>query len=209
SISQDNSINISGPYDGPSFIVKTEGLNWRHSSCINMYNRNFIVSNNLFFNNNIYYSEDCIFVWNVFIKAQKVYCINSIFYNYVINANSCMNNKSQEHLINLTNSTFPLIKEFKSLQNLGNTIINKYIDRNINFLVVWHIHKLIQANKSLSTISDDIKVFKAMGLYPIADFTKFPGYNSKIVKLYRIIFNNKLTLYSLYYYYKLIKIFKH
>ena len=204
SISQDNSINISGPYDGPSFIVKTEGLNWRHSSCINMYNRNFIVSNNLFFNNNIYCSEDSIFVWNVFLKAHKVFFVNNVFYNYVNNANSCMNNKSRAHLINIINkSTFPLIKEYISFYNINKPKINEYINRNLNVIIVRHIRNYFSSGQSINNILHDIKIFKSMNLWPISNYTKYPGYKSTGIKVFRIFINNKITLYLSYFYYKI------
>lgn len=67
---------------------------------------------------------------------------------------------------------------------------------------------MIKANCNIKDIISDINKFKAIGVYPIEDFTKFPGYNLRNYKIYRILFNNKITLYFLYFCYKLIKIFK-
>lgn len=106
--------------DGISFIIRTNGLTWRHGCWINIYNKDFIIDNNIYFPTDIYYSEDCIFVWKVFLVATRIHIISNVLYNYIHVDNSCTNNNST-HLKKLTQSTIPLIKEFRLLRTKDNS----------------------------------------------------------------------------------------
>lgn len=70
-----------------------------------MYRRDFLLQNELFFKVGIYF-EDMQMLPRVFLAAQKIACIDGVFYHYVVRDNSIMTSKKD------------IKKQSDSIQNL-------------------------------------------------------------------------------------------
>ncbi|SFN58278.1 glycosyltransferase family 2 protein [Proteiniclasticum ruminis] len=53
-------------------------------------NKQFILDNNLFYNEEIRFSEDQLFIWRVLLKTEKCSYNTAIIYNYLVRSNSTM-----------------------------------------------------------------------------------------------------------------------
>ena len=77
-------------YDASEFIEKSiKAYQWYAPACFNMYRRNFLLQNELFFKVGIYF-EDMQMLPRVFLAAKKIACIDGVFYHYVVRENSIM-----------------------------------------------------------------------------------------------------------------------
>lgn len=80
---------------GPDFLLKELKHNTMHMAvCFNLYRREFIIQNNLFFKKGLIH-EDEDYTPRAFLKAKRIIATNIIFYNYLIRENSIttQNNK--------------------------------------------------------------------------------------------------------------------
>ena len=72
------------------FIEKSiRAYQWYAPACFNMYRRDFLLQNELFFKVGIYF-EDMQMLPRVFLAAQKIACMDGVFYHYVVRENSIM-----------------------------------------------------------------------------------------------------------------------
>ena len=110
---------------------------------LNLYNRDFLVSNNLEFKVGLLH-EDEQFTPRVFLKAEKVMGTNIIFYNYLIRNGSITTAKNKlknaEHIIRTCKELEQIYCKVKNdeLRNLLNdNLVNKYL----NIFQVASLHK--------------------------------------------------------------------
>lgn len=93
-------------YNASEFIEKSiRAYQWYAPACFNMYRRDFLLQNELFFKVGIYF-EDMQMLPRVFLSAQKIACIDGVFYHYVVRDNSIMTSKKD------------IKKQSDSIQNL-------------------------------------------------------------------------------------------
>lgn len=203
-----NKFDISKVMDGLSYMNKTHGCTWRTGVWSYIYKKEFLMTHKIRFAKDICFFEDAIFILNVFSKAKTMQIVNNIFYNYVQTSGSCMHNYTREHLIKINNCTMPLIRELDLLHNTERPEINIFFNRWKNSFILGNIHRTIKHSLGVKYLSNNISLFTKSGLYPIVDFTDGPGFNHLSYKVYRILFNNKITLYLLYFCYKLINVLK-
>ena len=77
-------------YNASEFIEKSiRAYQWYAPACFNMYRRDFLLQNELFFKVGIYF-EDMQMLPRVFLAAQKIACMDGVFYHYVVRENSIM-----------------------------------------------------------------------------------------------------------------------
>lgn len=83
-------------YDPSTFIKKAiKAGEWYAPAWLNMYRREYLLVNNLFFKQNRYF-EDTQILPKVFLSAKKITCIDKVFYHYVIRENSIMTSSRNE-----------------------------------------------------------------------------------------------------------------
>ena len=74
-------------YSAKDFIEKAvRASQWYAPSWLNMYRRDFLLQNKLFFKVGIYF-EDMQMLPRVFLRAKKVACIDGVFYHYIVREN--------------------------------------------------------------------------------------------------------------------------
>lgn len=83
-------------YSAKDFIEKAvHASQWYAPAWLNMYRRDFLLQNKLFFKVGIYF-EDMQMLPRVFLRAKKVACIDDVFYHYIMRENSIMTSKKDE-----------------------------------------------------------------------------------------------------------------
>ncbi|MFF2016109.1 glycosyltransferase family 2 protein [Paenibacillus sp. NPDC058177] len=73
------------------------GINIVPSSVNRVYNRNFLICNNLRFIENVYY-EDLLFSWKALLATNKLLCIPSVYYHHYKRIGSIVQSFSQKHI---------------------------------------------------------------------------------------------------------------
>lgn len=83
-------------YDAKAFIKKAiRAYQWYAPAWLNMYRREYLLENNLYFKKGIYF-EDVQMQPRVFLPAKKIACIDGTFYHYIIRENSIMTSEKDE-----------------------------------------------------------------------------------------------------------------
>lgn len=83
-------------YDAKEFIKEAINAHqWYAPAWLNMYRREYLLENNLYFKKGIYF-EDIQMLPRVFLPAKKIACIDGTFYHYIIRENSIMTSKKDE-----------------------------------------------------------------------------------------------------------------
>jgi len=77
-----------------NYITKVEGVVWR-----TLYNKKFI--ENEFFDENLKYGEDLLFISSLILKSQKISIVDEYYYNYFTNVNSACNLINERYFDNL------------------------------------------------------------------------------------------------------------
>lgn len=105
-------------YSGVEFVEECIKNNChRTESWINIYKREFLLKNNLFFKEGVIY-EDALFIMKAFYYTKKVMYFNIDFYNYRYNPESTINKKVT-------------CKNYYSAYKILNELINFYESKNI------------------------------------------------------------------------------
>lgn len=77
-------------YASKDFVVQAIKANqWYAPACFNMYKKDFLLDNNLYFEKGIYF-EDVQMLPRVFLAADTIRCMNGTFYHYIVRDNSIM-----------------------------------------------------------------------------------------------------------------------
>lgn len=107
---------------------------------LNLYNREFLIKNNLFFKKGILH-EDEQWTPRVFIKAQRVKYINYHFYYYIIREESITKKKDRsQNGIDLIRTCHELEKIYEKLDDLE---LKKLLN---NYLVMLYLHAINYGN---------------------------------------------------------------
>lgn len=106
--------SIEGVCDGQTFLRK-QCLNNTFQIAVwhNLYNKKFIIENELFFKKGIYH-EDEEWTPRIFLAAKKVVVLNKSFYFYEIRENSIMSQKDlSKHFFDMGNTLVDFIAKYK------------------------------------------------------------------------------------------------
>ena len=143
-------------YNPNDFIEKSiKAFQWYAPACLNMYRRNFLLQNDLFFKVGIYF-EDMQMLPRVFLSAQKISCIEGFFYHYIVRDNSIMTSQKNEKkrndaIQNLREwkKQFDRLSDIELQKNLYGMLIKCYLHEcrmygittweinNVNFVFGW------------------------------------------------------------------------
>lgn len=143
-------------YSAKDFVEKAVcESQWYAPAWLNMYRREYLLTNNLYFKKEIYF-EDIQMLPRVFLSAQKIACIDGIFYHYIIRENSIMTSKKDEKkkhdsIQNLSEwkEQFDRVKDIELQRCLYGMLIKCYLHEcrmygittweinNVNFVFGW------------------------------------------------------------------------
>lgn len=83
-------------YSNNEFIIKSIQTNsWYAPSCLNMYDKKFLIDNNLYFENGRIH-EDVQMQIRLFLKSKEIFYVGFPFYHYVIRPGSIMTSEKNE-----------------------------------------------------------------------------------------------------------------
>lgn len=83
-------------YNAKEFIIcAINAYQWYAPAWLNMYRRDYLLKNELYFKKGIYF-EDVQMLPRVFLPAKKIACIDGTFYHYIVRENSIMTSKKDE-----------------------------------------------------------------------------------------------------------------
>lgn len=120
-----NSLQVGKTYDAHQVIkISINAKEWYAPACLNMYRKEFLISNELFFKVGIYF-EDMQMLPRVFLTASKIRVIEGTFYHYIIRNDSIttsVKNAKKE------NDTFENLAEWKEMfDKVSDVELRKYL----------------------------------------------------------------------------------
>lgn len=126
-------------YTAKQFIMSAvKAYQWYAPAWLNMYRRDFLLDNQLYFKKGIYF-EDVQMLPRVFLQAKKITCIDGTFYHYIIRENSIMTSQKDEKK---KNDSIQNLKEWKEQFDLVDDVdLKKCL---YGMLVKMYIHECRQ-----------------------------------------------------------------
>lgn len=123
-------------YGSKEFIIKAiRAHQWYAPACFNMYRREYLLDNDLYFKQGIYF-EDMQMLPRVFLLAQKITCIDAFFYHYVVRENSIMTSNKDEKK---KNDSFQNLREWKDwFDAINDEKLKKYL---YGMLIKCYLHE--------------------------------------------------------------------
>lgn len=126
-------------YTAKQFIMSAvKAYQWYAPAWLNMYRRDFLLDNQLYFKKGIYF-EDVQMLPRVFLRAKKITCIDGTFYHYIIRENSIMTSQKDEKK---KNDSIQNLKEWKEQFDLVDDVDLK--ECLYGMLVKMYIHECRQ-----------------------------------------------------------------
>ena len=126
-------------YNSREFIIKSiEHNEWYAPSVLNLYRYDFLIQNNMFFKNGIYY-EDQEIILRLYLAAKYIVYVDYAFYNYVERANSIMSSKNTSKKRNDILSIWD--EWFRICSNITDEELRCYIN---GALVKYYLHSCRQ-----------------------------------------------------------------
>lgn len=163
---------------------------WSTSAWNKLYNKEFIVKNNLKFIPNIYF-EDIIWSFNAAMCAKRIIVVEDYTYNYIIHKNSIT---TQTNNLKKINSLMFIIEYLINIKEKTEDIYTKEMNRYINF---WRFNTALLLLNFEGTINEQRKLYTK-----IQDFeneSHFDLYNIILklpYKLFRLIIRPIYLLYK-------------
>lgn len=123
-------------YTAKQFIMSAvNAYQWYAPAWLNMYRREFLLDNQLYFKRGIYF-EDVQMLPRVFLPAKKITCVDGTFYHYIIRENSIMTSQKDEKK---KNDSIQNLKEWKEQFDLIDDVALKKC--LYGMLVKMYIHE--------------------------------------------------------------------
>lgn len=124
-----SNIEENVPLDHKAFIISSiKDGEWYAPAWLNLYNRQFLKKNNLWFKKGIIH-EDIEFLPRIYLAARYISYCKYPFYNYVIRDNSIMTSKITDKRINDTMKIYHLWK--RQFDEIHDDELRKYLYGNL------------------------------------------------------------------------------
>lgn len=129
-----NNLNNGQEYSSKEYIkLAIEALEWYAPVCFNMYNRDFIIKNELFFKKDILH-EDMQILPRTFLESERIIYMQYCFYNYKIREGSITQSKdntknieSMTIIFNEWKKTFDEVSDIELRRLLYGILIKQYL----------------------------------------------------------------------------------
>lgn len=136
------------------------------------YKKQFLIQNNLVFDETLKRSEDYWFNFYAFQKADKVYCINKSYYHYFANTGSMIRSfREGQFQAFLTNRSTLLNEHQKFDFPIDWIALNNKFVHNINELILLEIN-VKGLKKAYSNVRDYLKNDKFLEIYANSNISK-------------------------------------
>jgi glycosyltransferase involved in cell wall biosynthesis len=114
----------------------------------------FIEKNNLYYNENIYFSEDQHFIWRVLLATDRIGFLNDRLYNYLIRSNSIMSSSAENKIISGFDEMKKLSTEITKSKKLQKYLLPRWVigalhssTRRMNYKQFYELAKMMQYKK--------------------------------------------------------------
>jgi len=114
----------------------------------------FIEKNNLYYNENIGFSEDQHFIWRVLLTADRIGFLNDRLYNYLIRSNSIMSSSAEDKIISGFDEMKKLSSEITKSKKLQKYLLPRWVigalhssARMMNYKQFYELAKKMQFKK--------------------------------------------------------------
>ena len=165
-----NNKNIEPSYELPTPVTGTDFLNNNnlHGAAWSYIFRHSIVGS-LQFTPGIVYGEDEEFTPQLFLRAERIFKINTEAYFYRDNKNSVSHQYHKEKIQLRMDNSMEVLLHLQQLLDKIPVAERQALNRRIAQLTMDYLYNNIRLNHSLISLNKCIKQLRSHGLYPIPD----------------------------------------
>ena len=165
-----NNKNIEPSYELPTPVTGTDFLNNNnlHGAAWSYIFRHSIVGS-LQFTPGIVYGEDEEFTPQLFLRAERIFKINTEAYFYRDNKNSVSHQYHKEKIQLRMDNSMAVLLHLQQLLDKIPVAERQALNRRIAQLTMDYLYNNIRLNHSLISLNKCIKQLRSHGLYPIPD----------------------------------------
>lgn len=170
-------------FSSEEFVIKSIECNeWYAPAWLNLYNRNFLLRNELFYKKG-YLFEDLEILLRLYLSAKKVTYVDYPFYNYIIRENSIMTSSNSPDKVN------SILKIYEDWMDTISKVQDKNYQRYLYGILIRYylrtcrIHKIIGWKIKGMNFSFSYKyALNSKEKIKIIYFTLFPKFYNKVCK---------------------------
>lgn len=178
-----NNKNIEPSYELPTPVTGTDFLNNNnlHGAAWSYIFRHSIVGR-LQFTPGIVYGEDEEFTPQLFLRAERIFKINTEAYFYRDNKNSVSHQYHKEKIQLRMDNSMEVLLHLQQLLDKIPVADRQALNRRIAQLTMDYLYNNIRLNHSLISLNKCIKQLRSHGLYPLPDkdYTKKYGSGAEV-----------------------------
>ena len=165
-----NNKNIEPSYELPTPVTGTDFLNNNnlHGAAWSYIFRHSIVGS-LQFTPGIVYGEDEEFTPQLFLRAERIFKINTEAYFYRDNKNSVSHQYHKEKIQMRMDNSMEVLLHLQQLLDKIPVAERQALNRRIAQLTMDYLYNNIRLNHSLISLNKCIKQLRSHGLYPLPD----------------------------------------
>ena len=165
-----NNKNIESSYELPTPVTGTDFLNNNnlHGAAWSYIFRHSIVGR-LQFTPGIVYGEDEEFTPQLFLRAERIFKINTEAYFYRDNKNSVSHQYHKEKIQLRMDNSMEVLLHLQQLLDKIPVADRQALNRRIAQLTMDYLYNNIRLNHSLISLNKCIKQLRSHGLYPLPD----------------------------------------
>ena len=165
-----NNKNIEPSYELPTPVTGTDFLNNNnlHGAAWSYVFRHSIVGS-LQFTTGIVYGEDEEFTPQLFLRAERIFKINTEAYFYRDNKNSVSHQYHKEKIQMRMDNSLEVLLHLQQLLDKIPVAERQALNRRIAQLTMDYLYNNIRLNHSLISLNKCIKQLRSHGLYPLPD----------------------------------------
>jgi len=175
-----------------TYLIKSSKNKMLWYACTNLFRREFLIENTIFFDESILLGEDSIFNLKCFYNAKSTYSIEKPLYYYVYNSNSLTQKKYKKDLLNKLEVQFDKRLEFHK-KNKGidsevffKDISNNYVEHSL-FMLLNNIDNSLEENKI-----EGINKIRASRIFDFSfDYYKYSSTLTAKMKLIIFLFKKR------------------
>lgn len=121
-----NKKNIVNKCEFKEYVYKDIIENYNYASvCYELISNKLIINNNIKFDESIKYGEDLLFNMLIYLKANKIYLTDKIYYRYTYNENSAIRKASIDSILKKVNDTiyvYSIMYKYNKLYGINYSI---------------------------------------------------------------------------------------
>lgn len=152
--------------------------------CSLLINKQFLINNKLYFDENLRFGEDVEFMWRLFVKVERLIMIDAAYYKYLIRNNSIMTNQNINKIIMLNKIYSNTVNKISEEYPKYNYIF-KYMPSRIKFACIHSYSKQSNYNSFKDLLNKleykkDIKILYSFPDFRVRILSRLLNYNKRL-----------------------------